>query len=283
MLNLILVLLGFGPSLVWLYWLWSRDRFQREPVGMVLKLMFLGGTVSVGLTLLTVPVMTAQLPGLQESVVMEMLLSAALPEEVFKMLPVLAVAWRSPQWSEPFDGIVYAGASALGFHLVETVIYMLRGLESGVGDAVFQGLIRGAKPGHMLYGVAMGFFLSHARFARSLSGRVQNLALAVLVPVGLHEAWDVAAAYGGSFVGGSSLAELLSSLTAWGLSVALWTTAFEYMRRDEAASPFGPGADLTVAASVPCVHCGSGYPERARFCAACGHTVHGAAPTAQQL
>lgn len=270
---LILLVLGFGPSLVWLYWLWSRDKFQREPLGLIAGLMLSGSLISVSLTLLTVPLYAGSIPSAQDSVIVNMLLTAALPEETFKMLPVLLIAWRSPQWNEPFDGIVYAGASALGFHLSETLLYMVRALDENLGSSLYQALIRGAKPGHMLYGVAMGYFLSRARFAPRALQRWRYLALSLLVPVGLHTAWNASAAYGGNVVGGESFEELLLSLIAWGLSVALWVTAFEYMRRDQAASPWNPEARSVAAAPVPCPACSGSYPAGAAYCPSCGAAV----------
>jgi len=114
-----------------------------------------------------------------------MLLTAALPEEVFKLLAVLLFARRSPHWTEPFDGIIYAGAAALGFHLIETSLYIYDGLEYGVVDALYQGLFRGTKPGHMLYGVARGYFLSRARFSKGVA-RTRYFCLALSLPVVLR-------------------------------------------------------------------------------------------------
>lgn len=270
MTTFLLLILAFGPSLLWMYWLWTRDKFQQEPVGLVAFLMLGGGFFSVCLTLATVPLYANRVPSLQESASMHMLLTAALPEEAFKMLQVLLFAWRAKSWNEPFDGIVYAGATALGFHLVETSFYMFSSLEEGLSAAVYQGLIRGIKPGHMLYGVAMGFFLSQAKFSRTLLARLEYLALALIVPVLLHTAWNTANAWGGNFVGAENLGGLFSSLLAWGLSVALWVTAYELMRQNQAKSPYHPDGWSLTMSPHPCGRCGDRNPAVATYCNACG-------------
>lgn len=270
MLYAVLFLLGFGPSLVWLYWLWSRDRTQREPWGLVLRVMAGGGLLSIALTLLAVPLYEARVPALEESVILNSLLTAAMPEEVFKLVPVLLFAWRSHHWNEYFDGIVYAGASALGFHLTETLLYMLGSLEVGAGEALYQALVRGAKPGHMLYGVAMGYYLSHAKFDRTPGARMRAAALALLVPVALHTAWNASVSTGGNIVGGETVGQLVISLVAWGLSVGLWVAGFSYVRQNRAISPWNPEARRVLAGPVPCAACGSVYPAKAAYCPGCG-------------
>ncbi len=269
---ILLFILTFGPSLIWLYWLWSSDKFQREPIGLIARLAAVGGSVAVAATLLAVPLYERYVPAAQQAVLPHMLLTAALPEELFKLLPVLLLAWRSKEWREPFDGIVYAGAVALGFHLIETGIYMFGAYDSGISNSIYQGLVRGAKPGHMLYGVAMGYFLSRAKFATGWWKRLRSFGMALLVPVGLHTAWNTSSFLGGNFVGGATLQDLMFSMIAWGLSVALWVTAYQYIKENEDASPYNPEASVPMA-STGCPQCGARYPRTALYCQNCGSEV----------
>lgn len=267
---LVVLTLTFGPSLIWLYWLWSRDKFRREPLGLVALLMLAGGILSVGLVLGIVPIYTARLPAWATLPGLNEFFSAGLPEEIAKLLPVMLFAWRRKVWDEPFDGIVYAGAVALGFHLVETGMYMLSAQDTW--GSVFQGLVRGSKPGHLLYGIVMGYFLSKARFA-PLRQKPKYFVLALAVPVLLHTAWDTFAGFGGSFVGAQSTLDLIYALVAWALSVGLWVTAFNLMQQDERLSPFHPAGPVLPTADAPCGHCGSDYPEGAAYCHKCGTPV----------
>jgi RsiW-degrading membrane proteinase PrsW (M82 family) len=276
-MGLILFLLAFGPSLVWMYWLYTRDKFHREPLGLTALMLVGGGIISVTLTLIFVPLYAPALKGITEgSHLLSMFFFAALPEEVFKMLPVFLFAWRSRHWDEPFDGIVYAGASALGFHLIETAKYMFE-VAKTVDGSLFQGLIRGAKPGHMLYGITMGYFLGKARFAAP-KDRPKYFALALAVPVALHTAWNTASSHGGSFVGGQTIPDYIFALSAWGISVALWLTAFRFIKQNEEASPWNPKAWTVPMAATGCPSCGGGYPASAVYCQTCGAPVQAQAP-----
>jgi RsiW-degrading membrane proteinase PrsW (M82 family) len=262
---LLLGLLGLAPSLVWMYWIWRRD-YKREPVGKVLLLFFVGGLIAVVATLAVVSLIEPFVPAEAAAPVTNMFFTAALPEELFKMLPVLLFAWRSPHWDEPFDGIVYAGATALGFNLIETVGYMTG--EDSLFGGIFQGITRGTVGGHMVYGIIMGFFLSRAKFAAG-SARWKNFLLALAAPVALHTLWDAALTYGGDIIDGNEFAGIL----AWIVSTALWVTAFELIRRNRDASPWNPEAWLVPMAPALCWNCQGAYPQHATYCHNCGAQV----------
>lgn len=265
-MELFLIGLAVLPSLAWMYWIWRQDKYQREPKGLVLLLLVGGGIISIIGTLVVVSLYEGQVPTEEANPILNMLFTAALPEELFKLLPVMLFAWRSRHWDEPFDGIVYAGATALGFNLIETALYMLE--ESSLSGSLFQGLVRGTLGGHMVYGIIMGFFLSRARF--TVGGtRWWNLLLAWFVPAGLHTAWNAALTYGGDIIAGNELAGML----AWGLSTALWLLAFAYIRINRDRSPWGPPAGTVPVAPYRCGRCGGVYPAGAAFCQSCGAQV----------
>lgn len=277
MTNLFLILLALAPSMVWMYWIWRRDRFQREPLGLVAGLFFGGGLFSVVATLIFVGLIEQFVPSEAESPIISMFFTAALPEELFKLLPVMLFAWRSKHWDEPFDGIVYAGATALGFNLIETAGYMMGALEDGgLGGALFQGIVRGTVGGHMVYGIIMGFFLSRAKF-RTGKSRAQDLMLALAVPVILHTAWNAALTYGGDIIDGVEFAGIF----AWILSTALWLVAFEYIRKNRDASPWNPLARTVQMAPTLCWHCHGAYPVASTYCHTCGAQVAEIAPAYQ--
>lgn len=265
-MTLFLILLALAPSMVWMYWIWRRDRFQREPFWLVATLFFGGGLISVVLTMIVVSLYDGAVPTEEAAPITNMLLTAALPEELFKFLPVMLFAWRSRHWDEPFDGTVYAGATALGFNLIETALYMF-GAES-VGGSLYQGVVRGTLGGHMVYGIIMGYFLSRARF-RTGGARLGNLGLALAVPVTLHTAWNAALTYGGDIIAGNEIAGIF----AWGLSTVLWVSAFELIRRNRDASWWGPMARTVQVAPVLCWNCHGPYPAPATYCQTCGATV----------
>lgn len=265
-MNWLLVTLAVAPSLVWMYWIWRRDKYDREPLRLVLWLLFGGGILSVVGTFILIAPIEDLVPAEEAAPIINMFFTAAAPEELAKLLPVLLFAWRSRHWDEPFDGIVYAGATALGFNLIETAGYMLE--EEALGGALFQGIVRGTLGGHMVYGIVMGFFLSRARFSTG-PRRWGNMFLAWAVPTALHTAWNAALTYGGDIIDGVEVA----GLVAWGLSTALWVLAFECIRRSREVSLAAVDPGTVQLAKAPCPGCEGAYPTYANFCQTCGAPV----------
>ncbi|MDP9798128.1 RsiW-degrading membrane proteinase PrsW (M82 family) [Catenuloplanes nepalensis] len=101
------------------------DRYEPEPVGYLAFCFAWGAFVATG-TALLVNSWSAYLFegwGLSESLVA--VLVAPFIEETMKTLgPVLLLWRRRREWSGITDGIVYCGLSAIGFAMVENILYL---------------------------------------------------------------------------------------------------------------------------------------------------------------
>ena len=98
-------------------------------------------------------------PILPDTVFYDSFLTAAIPEELCKFLIFMIFIWRDKNFDEYFDGIVYATFIGLGFACVENIQYVFSyGFQTGVVRALL------SVPGHFLFGVVMGYFLSMAKF-----------------------------------------------------------------------------------------------------------------------
>jgi RsiW-degrading membrane proteinase PrsW (M82 family) len=156
------------PSILLIWYFWARD-VQREP-GKVLAATFGLGVLAV------VPVLMVELPAgwaikqiadpyLQGTV--EGFLGAAAPEELFKLVVLLAFCVRHPAFDEPMDGIVYGAVASLGFATLENVLYVGKG---GLGVGVLRALT--AVPGHAFYGAMLGYYVGQAKFFPAHKGRL---------------------------------------------------------------------------------------------------------------
>jgi protease PrsW len=161
MQTMMLLILALLPGALLLYLIMYMDRNEREPLPLVLKVAAWGAASFVPAAMMEwllggLPLMKAG--GLAGAVGVSFLAVAPV-EELCKLAPVLLVAWKDPNFNEENDGIVYSGASALGFALVENVFYVL-----GKGWAV--GVMRAVSsiPLHCFAGVVMGYYLGRARF-----------------------------------------------------------------------------------------------------------------------
>lgn len=104
---------------------------------------------------------------------------AGLVEEFLKASIVDRGAIQRGLAKQPVDCVIYAGATALGFAMIENVLYVT---SSGFSTAVLRSVT--AVPAHLMFGIIMGFF-----FARSIwQGR--NRAYAYLVPACAHGLYD---------------------------------------------------------------------------------------------
>ncbi len=177
--------LAIAPVLIITIYIYVRDKFNREPFWL-LTLSLIGGMFSVIPVLITGALTDLMIPYLQgiQRPIYEAFIQAGFVEELFKLLVVLLLVWRSRHFDERFDGIVYAVFVSMGFALVENILYVFDG---GIGT----GLVRivTAVPAHAIFGISMGYYLGMAKF--NPWRRSSYIALALIVPWLLHGFYDV--------------------------------------------------------------------------------------------
>lgn len=176
------------PVVLLLIFIYRKDKYQHEPLGKLLLTFFVG-------CLSVIPA------GLQEAMLMPLAPSAdtmpiangifdgyvvaGFSEELWKLLLLMWVIWRSPHFDEYFDGIVYAAYLSLGFACVENIGYVIGG-DDQMATALMRGLL--AVPAHFLFAVIMGYHLSLAKFDPERRGR--HLLHAFVYPMLMHGTYD---------------------------------------------------------------------------------------------
>lgn len=190
--NPILIAAAVIPAVFLLIQVNKADRLDKEPVGLILALVF-WGAVSTALAVYTERLGMTLLEILwpEESLVYRLLLYfvvVGLSEEGFKYALLYRHTWRSPFFNCQFDGVVYAVAVSLGFALWENIDYvMMYGLSTAVLRAVT------AVPGHACFGVYMGAFYGMARRCAVRGNEKASKILrwlSVMVPVVIHGFYD---------------------------------------------------------------------------------------------
>ena len=190
---------GLVPCVVLLWYINKKDSIEKEPTGLLVKLIFLG-------CLSTIPAMVLELVGtniltsigMDETsylyIFIENFFIVALAEEGCKKLMLRLGSWKNPAFNYVFDGVVYGVCVALGFAGLENVLYI-----SGFGMevAVVRGLA--AVPLHAICGVFMGHFygLEKKYTATGMTGLAKNVkTLSIVIPVLIHGFYDFAASIG---------------------------------------------------------------------------------------
>jgi len=192
----VLLVAGLLPCAVLLYYIYSHDKIEKEPAGLLVKLLFLGA-------LSTIPAMILEMVGMnllinlgmdQSSILfiaLENFLIVALAEEGCKKLLLRFGSWKDPNFNYVFDGVVYGVCVALGFAGLENVLYIAG---FGMEVAVIRGLA--AVPLHCICGVFMGHFYGlekayAVRGDQSTASTARTLGL--LIPILIHGFYDFAA------------------------------------------------------------------------------------------
>ena len=113
----------------------------------------------------------------------------ALIEEFSKWVMAYFIGYKSEEFDEIYDSIVYAVFVSLGFALFENILYVFGNQSVLVG--IFRGVL--SVPGHACYGLYMGYFFSLSKLY-SKRGRPDLekvfLVLSVIVPTILHGIYD---------------------------------------------------------------------------------------------
>jgi RsiW-degrading membrane proteinase PrsW (M82 family) len=178
------LLASLAPVFIILFYIWFRDKYDREPLGMLIKALLIGVVIVVPVIFVEGMLMN-QMPqsGKVAEAAYQAFVVAGFTEELFKFLALYILVWRSPSFNEQFDGIVYAVFVSLGFAGVENVLYVIDG---GMQTALIRAIT--AVPAHAIFGIAMGFYLGIARRYKEL--RSNYMARALFIPILLHGIYD---------------------------------------------------------------------------------------------
>jgi len=181
---MVILFASLAPVFIILFYIYFRDKYEREPLGLLVKALVLGMLVVIPIMFAERLLMTLMPPmGKVGTAAYHAFVVAGTTEELFKFLVLYLLVWRSPSFNEKFDGIVYAVFVSLGFAAVENVMYVMDG---GMQTALLRALT--AVPAHALFGITMGYYLGIAHMYEEL--RQAYLWRAILFPILLHGIYD---------------------------------------------------------------------------------------------
>ncbi len=194
--TMIIVLLTVVPSLLLLCLILYSDRKSREPLLMLLICAFSGAfTICLSLIIDKIILKYHLIGGdlftdsNTYSVYRIMILAGV--EEYVKLLVLYLFLYRNKAFDEIFDGFVYSSIIALSFSLVETILYVIN--EATYNDMTSLAILRNftAIPLHVTCGIAMGYFVSLEKFAKTKTKKIINMILALMIPTLIHTVYNV--------------------------------------------------------------------------------------------
>lgn len=183
------------PAVVLLWYVYKKDPVEKEPMDLLIRLLFLGMLSvipAIVLELLGTNLFLAGWEGSYEGyLLVDNFVVVAVVEEGCKYMFLRGKAWRHPAFDYAFDGIVYAVFVGLGFAIAENIMYVM---EYGLGTAFVRAFT--AIPGHAVFAVFMGYFFGAAKYA-SVHGHHFTSVLctfaALVIPMLCHGTYDLLA------------------------------------------------------------------------------------------
>ncbi len=187
----IAMLVASVPGIVLLVMIYKLDSIEPEPVPLLVKLFLLGGfavpifAIIVGTVLEWVGnALFAYTPVLYS--LFSAFIVAAAVEETGKYMVLKKLTWKNPAFNYRFDGVVYSTTVALGFDIIENLLYL-------VGSDASTAYLRAAFPGHFIFGIYMGYYYGQAKsleLAGDLAGAKKMRRKGVITAVLIHGFYD---------------------------------------------------------------------------------------------
>lgn len=184
-MSIVLNILAIIPGLVVCYYIYRRDKYEKE-ARLPLVICFLLGM------LITIPVMSIQSwahsyglddPGSLYSALFFSFIVVSFSEELLKFITLLAYPFLRPFFNEPIDGIVYAVMIGMGFATLENILYANR---YGLSTTVLRAFT--AVPAHAVFAIIIGFYAGKAKFAPKHKTRL--LLTGLFIAIGIHGLYD---------------------------------------------------------------------------------------------
>jgi len=181
-----LILFAIAPVFIIIFYIYIKDKYEKEPKRFLLYIFLFGAIVSILVTTILYFIFDYVLPLQDKYSIFQQFIKAffvvGLTEEFSKYIIVRYYAQPKPAYNEPFDGIVYAVMVSMGFAATENIFYVLDG---GYQTAIVRAFT--AVPAHATFGILMGYFMGKAKFSKNKIGlNLVGLLLAIL----FHGAYD---------------------------------------------------------------------------------------------
>jgi len=186
------------PMITYLFLIWKFDRYDREPIGLVLASYFWGSVGAIVLAFIGSLIFSSFLSFfVSDKTKLEYLgtvITAPVVEESVKGLFLLLLV-KNRKFDNMTDGIVYGGAIGLGFGMTENFLYFVSygsSLSNWIAIVIVRSLFSAVM--HCVSTATFGAFLGYAKFkgtSYKLTLPLTGLILAILI----HFVWNFSVSF----------------------------------------------------------------------------------------
>ena len=186
------------PAVLLCIYVYKKDRHEKEPMKFLIRLLIAGAVISIPVMLIETAAESVLVALFDSSIslvedeysfdsysaslgynFLSAFFGVALVEEGFKFLALYLLTRRNKDFNSLFDGMIYSVFVSLGFAALENVLYVFSG---GVETALIRMVT--AVPGHMCFGVLMGYFYSYWHLYDHTAKLEENLMRTGTIPAG---------------------------------------------------------------------------------------------------
>lgn len=178
------------PIFVLCFFVYKKDP-HHEPGGLLAKIFAFGFFSAIPILIVEI-ILGKFFPtdGISNFILIfiNVFISVGIVEEGFKWMVTVFFGYRNKEFDEVYDIIVYAVFASLGFACIENIVYVFT---NGIGNAILRGLL--SIPGHMSFGIMMGYFLAQAKVGRINKHEgiyKRNMIISILLPTLAHTLYD---------------------------------------------------------------------------------------------
>lgn len=194
MIIFILIIISILPAFIMGKYIYKKDT-DKEPKKILRKIIVLSVLIAFLAAILEgiyneiIPISNSF-----ASILLKYIIGVALIEELCKFVVAYRIGIKSEHFDDVYDAIVYTTFSALGFAAIENLFYVLKGgIITGALRTIF------SVPGHVAYGIMMGYFIGIAykeKTNKNIKSYIANMLLSILVPTLFHGIDDFVIVYG---------------------------------------------------------------------------------------
>ena len=184
-----ILVLSIAPIVACIFWIYLKDKYDREPISVLIKYFSLGILASfICIILERLLDKLFLLQGIRY-VLYTSFIVAGLTEELVKIIILIPNLIKEKYFNEKLDAIIYSVFLSLGFATIENIIYI--GYESY--DYVIQLSLSRAIisiPAHIMFAISMGYYLGKYKFEKNKSNKIKYILMSIFIPITLHGIFD---------------------------------------------------------------------------------------------